>query len=103
MNTHEDILKFKEACGTSSVMIARAAQVNVSIFREEGPIPLEELVPEYLKMCVDVDNPVANTKYSISTMYKSIKTLRKIKNGQKFEDAKTLADIWWVFATKKLD
>lgn len=33
---YEDILKFRNECGTSSVMIARAAEWNVSIFRREG-------------------------------------------------------------------
>lgn len=98
MTTHEDILKFKEACGTSSVMIARSAQVNVSIFREEGPLLIDDLVPEYLKMCVDFDNSVPNTKYAISTMYKSIKKIRKTKYGREFEDATTLEGIWCVFA-----
>lgn len=32
----EDILKFRKECGASSVMIARAAEWNVSIFRKEG-------------------------------------------------------------------
>ena len=33
---YEDILKFRNASGASSVMIARAAEWNVSIFRKEG-------------------------------------------------------------------
>lgn len=33
---HSDIYKFKAQCSTSSVMIARAAQWNVSIFRPQG-------------------------------------------------------------------
>lgn len=33
-----DIMKFKEDCGAASVMVARAAQKNVSIFRKEGAI-----------------------------------------------------------------
>lgn len=31
-----DILKFKEDCGATSVMVARAAQQNVSVFRKGG-------------------------------------------------------------------
>lgn len=31
-----DILKFKEQCGASSVMVARAAEWNVTIFRRDG-------------------------------------------------------------------
>lgn len=33
-----DILKFRDLCGTSSVMVARAAEWNVTIFRKEGRI-----------------------------------------------------------------
>lgn len=33
---YSDIAKFKELCGTTSVMIARAAEWNVTIFRPEG-------------------------------------------------------------------
>lgn len=33
---YKDIAKFKELCGASSVMIARAAEWNVTIFRPEG-------------------------------------------------------------------
>ena len=32
----QDILKFKELTGASSVMVARAAEWNVSIFRKRG-------------------------------------------------------------------
>lgn len=33
-----DIIKFKEDCGATSVMVAKAAQTNVSVFRKEGTI-----------------------------------------------------------------
>lgn len=36
---HSDIYKFKEQCGTTSVMIARAAQWNVSIFKKDNCKP----------------------------------------------------------------
>lgn len=36
IETYDDIEKFKTACGSTSVMIARKAQQNVSIFRKEG-------------------------------------------------------------------
>lgn len=35
---YSDILKFREACGASSVMIARAAEWNCSIFRKNGNV-----------------------------------------------------------------
>lgn len=37
---YADILKFRNACGVDSVMIARAAQWNVSIFRKDGKIQI---------------------------------------------------------------
>lgn len=36
MEKFGDILKFRELTGASSVMVARAAQWNVSIFRKKG-------------------------------------------------------------------
>lgn len=36
MNCLDDIKRFQQECGASSVMVARAAQKNVSIFRPEG-------------------------------------------------------------------
>lgn len=38
IETYKDILKFRNDCGTTSVMIARAAEWNVSIFRKEGKL-----------------------------------------------------------------
>lgn len=36
VESYADIERFRDECGATSVMIARAAQKNVSIFREEG-------------------------------------------------------------------
>lgn len=47
---YEDILKFRESTGASSVMIARAAEWNTSIFRKEGKLPLFDVIREYLKI-----------------------------------------------------
>lgn len=44
-----DIEDFRKATGTSSVMLARAAMWNVSIFSKEGPFPVEKIMEEYLK------------------------------------------------------
>lgn len=37
---YKDILKFRKQCGASSVMIARAAEWNVTIFRKNGEIDI---------------------------------------------------------------
>jgi len=45
-----DIEKFRLACGASSVMVARAAEWNLSVFRKEGPLDKLELIKEYIKL-----------------------------------------------------
>lgn len=49
MKTHVDIEAFRKATGTSSVMLARAAMWNASVFSDKGPFPLEKVMEEYLK------------------------------------------------------
>ena len=45
---YPDIEKFRVACGASSVMVARAAEWNVSIFRRSGLLSKEELIKDYI-------------------------------------------------------
>lgn len=49
VKTNSDIEDFRVATGTSSVMLARAAMWNVSIFSKRGPFPVEKVMEEYLK------------------------------------------------------
>ena len=49
MNCYGDIFEFKRECGVSSVMIARAAEWNPSIFRQEGKLNVHDVIKEYLK------------------------------------------------------
>ncbi|KAI9322674.1 hypothetical protein BX666DRAFT_1849277 [Dichotomocladium elegans] len=65
---YEDIAKAKEKTNADSVMIARGAQYNPSIFRKEGFLPYEEVVEAYVKWAVRVDNIYQNTKYVLLTM-----------------------------------
>lgn len=50
---YTDIETFQKATAASSVMIARAAMWNPSIFRKEGFFPLKEVMQDYIKyVCV---------------------------------------------------
>lgn len=49
VKTNSDIENFRVATGSSSVMLARAAMWNVSIFSKQGPFPVEKVMEEYLK------------------------------------------------------
>ncbi|XP_071496815.1 tRNA-dihydrouridine(20) synthase [NAD(P)+]-like [Diadema antillarum] len=65
LKTYEDIERFKELTGASSVMIAREAQWNPSIFRKEGKLPMEAVIKRYIQYAVDYDNTYTNMKYCI--------------------------------------
>lgn len=88
---YQDILKFREDCGCSSVMIARAAEGNCSIFRKEGLLDLDDVIKDYLKYAVDYDNSPSNTKYCIQNM---LKELQETPRGKKFLECQTLEQIW---------
>ncbi|KAL8622107.1 hypothetical protein ACOMHN_056592 [Nucella lapillus] len=68
ISQHTDIEAFRRAAGASSVMIARQAQWNCSIFRKEGRLPLYHVIRAYLKYAFQYDNNDINTKYCVLQM-----------------------------------
>lgn len=85
-----DIQKCKDETGASSVMIARGALYNVSIFDEEE-YRVEDVVTEYLKACVDVENVYQNAKYTALSML--AKTHTKDERNFKITSSKSLAEV----------
>ncbi|CAG0888168.1 unnamed protein product [Cyprideis torosa] len=63
-----DIGAFKESTGASSVMLARVAQWNPSIFRPEGKLGRQEVVRDYLRLCIRFGHCAVNAKYCIQSM-----------------------------------
>uniref|UniRef100_A0A2M4AM63 Putative trna-dihydrouridine synthase n=1 Tax=Anopheles triannulatus TaxID=58253 RepID=A0A2M4AM63_9DIPT len=89
-----DILKFARQCGTGSAMVARAAEWNVSVFRPDGPLPLDDVIRRYLTLSVRYDNPPANSKYCVQMMLRS---LQESPIGRRLLDSQTMqqiCDIW---------
>ncbi|CAF1027287.1 unnamed protein product [Brachionus calyciflorus] len=64
----EDIEKFRVNCNASSVMVARAAMWNSSIFRKEGTLPLDDVIKRFLQISIEVDNYFFSTKYAVQQM-----------------------------------
>lgn len=93
IENYNDILKFKSECGASSVMIARTAEGNCSIFRRGGLLDLENVIVDYLKYAVDYDNSPSNTKYCVQNM---LKELQETPRGKRFLECQTLEQIWQV-------
>ncbi|EDW00551.1 GH12926 [Drosophila grimshawi] len=90
MHTFEDLHKFQELCGADSVMVARAAQLNVSIFRREGVLPIDEVIDKYLRLCINYDNAPHNTKYCVQSI---LRELQETPRGKRFLQCQTLQQI----------
>lgn len=68
VKTYADIEEFRKATGASSVMLARAAMWNPSVFSPKGLLPVDEVMEEYLKYAIRYDNHAFNTKYCLCQM-----------------------------------
>lgn len=89
----EDIIKFKNLTGCSSVMIARSAEKNCSIFKQDGKLELFTVIRDYLRHAIDYDNVAPNTKYCIQNMLQNI---QETERGRNFLESTSLQQIWFV-------
>ncbi|GFO06126.1 tRNA-dihydrouridine(20) synthase [nad(p)+]-like protein [Plakobranchus ocellatus] len=60
-----DIEQFRKSTGAASIMVARAAEWNCSVFRKEGPLPYTDVMRSYLTYAFKYDNNEINTKYCV--------------------------------------
>ncbi|EDV29824.1 uncharacterized protein TRIADDRAFT_2009, partial [Trichoplax adhaerens] len=90
IKSFSDIEKFKQETNSSSVMIARAAQWDPSIFRKEGSLPTDEIVKSYIKYAIDYDNSWSNSKYCITHFMRGKSETDK---GIKLMKASSMSDV----------
>ncbi|XP_064785466.1 tRNA-dihydrouridine(20) synthase [NAD(P)+]-like [Oncorhynchus masou masou] len=90
VKAHADIEEFRKATGASSVMVARAAMWNPSVFRSQGLLSVEEVMEEYLKYAIRYDNHAFNTKYCLCQMLRD-----KVESplGKQLKSAQTNKEI----------
>lgn len=50
VSRYEEIAAYKKDCGVSSVMLARSAMWNCSVFRKEGLIEIDVIIKRYLEI-----------------------------------------------------
>lgn len=93
INEFDDITKFKKLTGCSSIMIARTAEKNCSIFKNDGKLELNTIIRNYLYHAVDYDNVTPNTKYCIQSMLRNI---QDTEQGRNFLESTSLQQIWFV-------
>ncbi|KFP98222.1 tRNA-dihydrouridine(20) synthase [NAD(P)+]-like, partial [Haliaeetus albicilla] len=91
---YTDIETFQKATAASSVMIARAAMWNPSIFRKEGLFPLKEVMQDYIKYAVRYDNHYTNTKYCLCQM---LREQLETTQGKKLHAAQSTQEICEAF------
>ncbi|XP_051917265.1 tRNA-dihydrouridine(20) synthase [NAD(P)+]-like [Hippocampus zosterae] len=100
VKTHGDIRAFKEATGSTSVMLARAAMWNPSIFRSAGPLPLHDVMIQYLKYALRYDNHAFNSKYCLCQMLRDKvesvlgKRVQAAQTNRELSDAYGLEDLF---------
>ncbi|KAM8751530.1 tRNA-dihydrouridine(20) synthase [NAD(P)+]-like [Acanthopagrus schlegelii] len=99
VKTNADIEEFRKATGASSVMLARAAMWNASVFSSQGPLPVERVMEEYIKYAIQYDNNAFNTKYCLCQMLRD-----KVESplGKQLQAAQTSAEICKAYGMQEL-
>ncbi|XP_073328977.1 tRNA-dihydrouridine(20) synthase [NAD(P)+]-like [Pagrus major] len=99
VKTNADIEEFRRATGASSVMLARAAMWNASVFSSQGPLPVERVMEEYLKYTIQYDNNAFNTKYCLCQMLRD-----KVESplGKQLQAAQSAAEICKAYGMQEL-
>jgi tRNA-dihydrouridine synthase 2 len=91
-NTHEGIRDFWSRSGASSVMIARAAEWNLSVFREGEKDDIMVVIDRYLDLAIQFDYPFVMVKYCVQQMMGS---LQDTPQGREFLEASTMGDVYF--------
>jgi len=71
VKNRDEALQLVKEFGADGAMIATAAEANSSCFRNEvdgGLLPWREVVHEYMKLALEVDNRWGNTKFLLSQL-----------------------------------
>ncbi|KAK3004065.1 hypothetical protein RJ639_018596 [Escallonia herrerae] len=92
---HEDFERIKAATGASSVMVARGALWNASVFSPKGKRPLEAVKGEYVRKSILWDNDIKSTKHTLKEMIVHHSSL-ELPEGKAVIKSETLADIAYV-------
>lgn len=90
----QDIEAFRSVTATSSVMVARAAMWNPSIFRRGGFLPLEDVMRDYIRHAVMYNNHYTNTKYCLCQM---MRDQLESPLGRKLHATQSTLDICKIF------
>lgn len=89
---YEDFRRIQVATGASSVMAARGALWNASIFSPEGEVSMEVVKREYVRKSILWDNDIRSTKHTLKEMIMHYTSL-ELPEGKAVTRSESLADI----------
>ncbi|MCJ1272502.1 hypothetical protein MMC21_000288 [Puttea exsequens] len=91
VKNRDEALNLAREYGADGAMIATAAEANPSCFRtqsEGGMLPWTEVVEEYMKIALEVDNKWGNTKFLLSQiMPGKPQVFRKVQGSKGYRPA----------------
>lgn len=94
MNCYTDVEQFRLKSGTTSVMVARAAMWNPSIFSQKGTEPLDDVIRNYLKYAVQFDSPLPSAKYCVQQMLHEELDLQRGRTLLSAASVRDICAIW---------
>ncbi|KAL2904100.1 tRNA-dihydrouridine(20) synthase [NAD(P)+]-like, partial [Bienertia sinuspersici] len=89
---YDDIQRIKTATGASSVMVARGALWNASVFSAQGKVPWEEVKEDYVRKSILWDNDVKSTKHTLKEMIMHHSCL-ELPEGKAVIKSESLSDL----------
>ncbi|XP_006585896.1 tRNA-dihydrouridine(20) synthase [NAD(P)+]-like isoform X2 [Glycine max] len=89
---NDDVERIKSATGASSVMVARGALWNASMFSPEGKVSYEAVKREYIRKCILWDNDIKSTKHTLKEMIIHYSCL-ELPEGKAVIKSESMADL----------
>ncbi|CAO2829508.1 unnamed protein product [Amaranthus hypochondriacus] len=89
---YEDFQRIKIATGAASVMVARSALWNASVFSPQGRLPWEDVKKEYVRKSILWDNDIKSTKHTLREMIMHHSCF-ELPEGKAVIKSETLADL----------
>ncbi|KAL4577553.1 hypothetical protein LXL04_013662 [Taraxacum kok-saghyz] len=96
---YQDFQNIRDVTGASSVMVARGAIWNASIFSHEET-PFEQVKREYVRKSILWDHDIKSTKYTLKEMIMHYTSL-ELPEGKAVTKSESLADIARVYGEEK--
>ncbi|XP_020224425.1 tRNA-dihydrouridine(20) synthase [NAD(P)+]-like isoform X2 [Cajanus cajan] len=93
---YDDFERIKSA----TVMVARGALWNASIFSPEGKVPYEAVKREYIRKCILWDNDLKSTKQTIKEMIMHYSCL-ELPEGKAVNKSESMADLAELYGQKE--